>query len=242
MSISNATIVGTHGDSKVTACFVEQQRHPNRDEAGGHPRVEVVVVAHLHIDDTARMQLPKSFAGEIGCAAESKIAASVAIDRRCSTIEPGLRHRDGGEGVRDKAGWYAVLTADPVIPGPLRCHLSIRNRADHRIPGVRGSPGCGGTAPACYPMTDVAVAPGHCSSWQDAFCATGSSRVGGRSWWFATRSADRRPKRLRQAAWSRRVRRKYLSSARAVPRFSNTRAEQRAMQHMSRPVPTLPKQ
>jgi hypothetical protein len=32
-SICDATIVRMH--RKVTACFIQQQRHPNRDETGG---------------------------------------------------------------------------------------------------------------------------------------------------------------------------------------------------------------
>jgi len=57
ISVRDPTIVGTHGTVKVAVCFIEQQRHPNRDEAAGQPGVVVIAVGNLDIDKAEGVQL-----------------------------------------------------------------------------------------------------------------------------------------------------------------------------------------
>ena len=55
-------------------------------------------------------------------------------------IEPRLGHHDRRERIGDKARRKTVSTADIVVPGPIRNHLSIRDgahRLRHKVPVPR---------------------------------------------------------------------------------------------------------
>lgn len=53
VSLSDASVVRPHSKIKIATGFIEQQLHPERDEARGAPRIEVVLYREIHIDDAA---------------------------------------------------------------------------------------------------------------------------------------------------------------------------------------------
>ena len=135
--VPDSSVIRAHRQIQVTAGFIEQQGHPDGNEACRDPRIVVVVIRHVHVDKAEPMELAQSFPCEVGGAGKPDIAAPVPIDEESTVIEPRLGHDDRRKCVRHQARGKPVSTADIVVASPIRNHLSIRNRAHglwHKIP------------------------------------------------------------------------------------------------------------
>ena len=104
-------LVRTDRQIEIAVCFVEHERHPDGDEARRSPRVVVVSVLEVNIDDALAMQLTQPFSCEIRGAGKSDVAACIPIDQQPAMIERRFRHHDRRERVRDEAGRQRGPTA-----------------------------------------------------------------------------------------------------------------------------------
>ena len=135
--VPDSSVIRAHRQVEVTAGFIEHQGHPDGDEACRGPRIVVVVIRHVHVDQAEPMELAQSFPCEVGGAGKPDIVAPVPIDEESAVIEPRLGHDDRRKCVRHEARRKPVSTSDIVVASPIRNHLSIRNRAHglwHKIP------------------------------------------------------------------------------------------------------------
>src|SRR5688572_32503462 len=58
--VGAATVVCTHSQFEVAATLLDHQLHPQRNEAGGQPRVEVLLLAQCRVDVPTREQFAKT--------------------------------------------------------------------------------------------------------------------------------------------------------------------------------------
>jgi hypothetical protein len=96
MCVRDSAIIGTYRDVQIAVSFVEQERHPDSDEARSHPWIVVVTVGELDINSPAFVKISESLTREVGGAGKSNVAASIPIDRESPVIEPRFGHDDGG--------------------------------------------------------------------------------------------------------------------------------------------------
>ena len=98
----DSSVVRADCQIQIAGSLIEKESHPNRHEACRDPRVVVIDIRQMHVDEAKLVQLPHSISGEVRRSGKADVPAAVSIDEEPSMIEPRLGHDDRRERIGDK--------------------------------------------------------------------------------------------------------------------------------------------